>query len=141
MYMWFLRWLIFMPSGSLHHYWRTPFNNVLASWMNEIVVKFISCLHNAVLMHAPFPSFSIFHVQSQNSSKYVAPCASCGEYTTIGRHGNFWIVLHNHQTKSNVVPSIYCYPPSVCRTIESCVVQNPSHDTYNHLCKSDTPSI
>ena len=24
---------------------------------------------------------SLFHVWSQNSSKYVAPCASCGEYT------------------------------------------------------------
>ena len=36
-----------------------------------------------LLHHVP-----LFHVQSQNSSKYVALCASCGEYTTIGRHEN-----------------------------------------------------
>ena len=45
-----------------------------------------------LLHHVP-----LFHVQSQNSSKYVAACASCGEYTTIGRHKNFLIALHNHR--------------------------------------------
>ena len=66
-----------------------------------------------LLHHVP-----LFRVQYQNSSKYVAPYASCGEYTTIGRNGNFLISPHNHHTKSNVIPSVYCYPPGDCRIIE-----------------------
>ena len=74
-----------------------------------------------LLHHVP-----LVRVWSQNSSKYVSPCAFRGEYTTIGRHRNFLIPLHNHQTKSIVIPSIYCYHSGDFRTIEICVVQNPS---------------
>ena len=64
-----------------------------------------------ILHHVP-----LFHFQFQNSLKYVAPCVSCGVCTTIETHRNFWIFTHNHQTKSNVVPSIYFYPSADCKT-------------------------
>jgi hypothetical protein len=89
-----------------------------------------------LLHHAAFS-----YAQSQNSSKYVVPCIFCETYITIEIHGHFWTSLHNHLTKSNVDPYV-CYSPlSDCRTTKINVVCKLSHDTYCHLCRSDTPSI
>ena len=105
--------------------------------------------HHATMVFAPCPSldactcsimfpFSVSGLKIVPNMWHLVPLV---ENTQPLEDSKFLIAPHNHQTKSNVVSSIYCYPPSVCRTIESCVVQNPGHDTYHHLCKSDTPSI